>query len=550
LFCNHCEQTAKGVACSVKGVCGKTAELADLQDLLMHMVRGLSHFAHEGRKVGVVDAQIDRFTCKAIFSTLTNVNFDEKRFQELINQCVDHREQLRERVSQAGGRVNFDDPATTFKPANDIGELIKQGQGVGQVWNSKLDEDSQSAQQILVFGVRGVAAYADHAAILGQEDERVYAFIYQALSQLIRMDLSLNDWVAMALMCGEVNFLALELLDRANTSAYGHPIPTSVPLGHRPGKCILVSGHDLKDMANLLEQTEGRGIDVYTHGEMLPAHGYPELKKHRHLYGHFGTAWQNQRQEFEEFPGTILMTTNCIQEPRDTYRDNIFTTGMVGWTGINHVKNGEFEPVIKKSLTMPGFTDNEDKGNVMVGFAHNTVLSIADKVIDGVKSGAIKHFVLVAGCDGAKPGRNYYTELVEKLPQDTVVLTLACGKFRFFDKKLGDIGGIPRLLDIGQCNDAYSAVKIALALASAFDVEVNELPLSLVLSWYEQKAVAILLTLLHLGIKNIRLGPSLPAFVSKNVLNVLIENFGIKPISTPDDDIAAILGQQNESVMV
>lgn len=541
MFCNQCEQTAKGEACTAKGVCGKTADLADLQDLLMHAVRGLCHFATEGRRVGVNESEVNRFICKAIFSTLTNVNFDESRFQELINQTVDYQEKLKEKVAKAGGKINFDDPAATLKPANTIPDLIKQGREAGQVWNPRVDQDTQSVQQILVFGIKGTAAYADHAAILGQEDDRVYAFIQEALASLPKMDLTLNDWVAMALKCGEINFIALESLDRANTSTYGHPVPTKVPLGHRKGKCILVSGHDLKDMANLLNQTEGKEIDIYTHGEMLPAHGYPELKKHPHLYGHFGTAWQNQRQEFEKFPGAILMTTNCLQEPKEVYRENIFTTGMVGWKNVHHVKNGEFAEVIQKASSMPGFPSTEDKGSVMVGFGHNTVLSIADKVIEGVKTGAIQHFVLVGGCDGAKPGRNYYTELVEKLPKTTVVLTLACGKFRFFDKDLGQIGDIPRLLDVGQCNDAYSAVKIALALADAFHCEVNELPLSLVLSWYEQKAVAILLTLLHLGIKNIRLGPSLPPFISKNVLDVLVQNFGIKPIKTPDEDIADIL---------
>lgn len=544
MFCNQCEQTVKGVACTVKGVCGKTAEVADLQDLLMHAVRGVAHFANEGRKVDVIDHEVDRFILKAIFATLTNVNFDEARFQALINECVQWRDELKEKVEKAGGKVAYDDPATTFKPAGSIPELIKQGEQVGQVWNSKLDEDRQSVQQILVFGLRGMAAYADHAAILGQEDERIYTFIYMALAALVRTDLSLADWVAMALKCGEMNFLALELLDRANTGAYGHPVPTKVPLGHKKGKCILVSGHDLQDMANLLEQSEGKDVFIYTHGEMLPAHGYPELKKSGRLYGHFGTAWQNQRREFQEFPGAILMTTNCIQEPVESYKENIFTTGLVGWPGVGHVKNGEFGSVIEKALAMPGFETDQDRGEVMVGFGHNTVLGIAPKVIEGVKTGAIKHFLLVAGCDGAKPGRNYYTELVEKLPQDTVVLTLACGKFRFFDKKLGTIGEIPRLLDIGQCNDAYSAVKIALALADAFNCEVNDLPLSLVLSWYEQKAVAILLTLLHLGIKDIRLGPSLPAFISKNVLDVLVQNFGIKPITTPGEDIAAILGKK------
>ncbi len=544
MFCNQCEQTAKGISCTAKGVCGKTADIADLQDLLMHAVRGLAHFANEGRKVGVIDREIDRFVLKAIFATLTNVNFDEARFQSLINECVNRRDQFKAKVESGGGKVDFNDPAASFKPAESIPDLIKQGQQVGQVWNSKLDEDRQSVQQILVFGLRGMAAYADHAAILGQEDERIYAFLYLALAALAKTDLSLADWVAMALKCGEINFHALELLDQANTSAYGHPVPTKVQLGHKKGKCILVSGHDLQDIANLLEQTEGQAVYIYTHGEMLPAHGYPELKKSGRLYGHFGTAWHNQRREFQEFPGAILMTTNCIQEPVESYKENIFTTGMVGWPGVRHVKNGEFGAVIEKALSMPGFEADQDRGEVTVGFGHNTVLGIAPKVIKGVRTGAIKHFLLVAGCDGAKPGRNYYTELVEKLPQDTVVLTLACGKFRFFDKNLGMIGEIPRLLDIGQCNDAYSAVKIALALADAFNCQVNDLPLSLVLSWYEQKAVAILLTLLHLGIRDIRLGPSLPAFISKNVLDVLVQNFGIKPVTTPDEDIAAILGKK------
>jgi hydroxylamine reductase len=334
----------------------------------------------------------------------------------------------------------------------------------------------------------------------------------------------------------------MELLDAGNTGTYGHPVPTSVPLGAKKGKAILVSGHDLKDMEAILKQSQGKGIYVYTHGEMLPTHAYPELKKYDHFYGHYGTAWQNQLKEFGQFPGAIVMTTNCIQKPQGSYKENIFTTGLVGWPGVPHIADKDFTPVIKRALEMPGFTEDVDKDSVMCGFGRNTVMSVADKVIEAVKSGAIKHFFLVAGCDGAKPGRNYYTEFVEKVPEDCVVLTLACGKFRFFDKKLGDIGGIPRLLDIGQCNDAYSAIQIAVALSKAFNVGVNELPLSMILSWYEQKACAILLTLFHLGIKNIRLGPSLPAFITPNVLDVLVKNFNIMPISTPDEDLKAILG--------
>ncbi|CCO07418.1 hydroxylamine reductase [Desulforamulus hydrothermalis] len=542
MFCNQCEQTAKGTGCTVLGVCGKKPDVAALQDLLLHALKGLSLYAHAGRQVGVVEPAIDRFTVGAMFSTLTNVNFDAQRFIPLINQCVEYRDVLKTKVSAAGGKVTFEDPSAGFQPAADLDGLVKQGEAVGMVNDHTADADIQSLQQILVYGLKGIAAYADHAAILGQSDDAVYGFIYQGMAALTDKDLTLNDWVGLVLKCGEVNLRVMELLDAANTGKFGHPVPTSVPLGHKSGKCILVSGHDLQDLADLLAQTEGKGIYVYTHGEMLPAHGYPELKKYPHFYGHYGTAWQNQKKEFAAFPGAILMTTNCIQDPQG-YTDNIFTTGQVGWPGVQHVKNGDFAPVIERALALPGFPSDEDKGSVLVGFARNTVMGVAGKVIEAVKNGDIKHFFLVAGCDGAKPGRNYYTEFVEKAPADTVILTLACGKFRFFDKKLGDIGGIPRLLDIGQCNDAYSAIQIAVALANAFQCEVNDLPLSLILSWYEQKAVAILLTLLYLGIKNIRLGPSLPAFISPNVLDVLVKNFNIKPITTPDEDLAAILNK-------
>lgn len=541
MFCNQCEQTAKGQGCTISGVCGKKPEVSALQDLLLHAVKGLSLYANEGRRVGVVDSEVNAFTSEGMFSTLTNVNFDPARFQFLINRCVELTAKIKEKVAQAGGNVNFSDSAASFKPAADLVGLIKQGEEVGMVTDHDADPDIQSLQQILVYGIKGVAAYADHAQILGQEDDKVFAFMHEGMAALTNKELTLNDWVGLVLKCGETNLRVMELLDAGNTGSYGHPVPTEVPLGHKKGKCILISGHDLKDLEALLKQTVGKGIYVYTHGEMLPTHGYPELKKYKHFYGHYGTAWQNQKKEFAEFPGAILMTTNCIQEPQKSYMDNIFTTGLVGWPGAKHVKNGDFGPVIEKALAMPGFASDEEKGSVMVGFARNAVMGVADKVIDAVKSGAIKHFFLVAGCDGVKPGRNYYAEFVEKAPKDTVVLTLACGKFRFFDKKLGDIGGIPRLLDIGQCNDAYSAIQIAVALSKAFDCGVNDLPLSMVLSWYEQKAVAILLTLLHLGIKDIRLGPSLPAFITPNVLDVLVQNFNIKPITTPDQDLAAIL---------
>ena len=543
MFCNQCEQTAKGTGCTVMGVCGKTEAVAGLEDLLTHAVQGLCLVAAAGRKVGVVDRGVDRFTCEAIFSCLTNVDFDPSRFETLIRKTVALREGLKTKVKAAGGVVDFTVPAATFTPADTLAGLEAQGAALNFINTLDANPDLQSLKQITMYGLRGLAAYTDHAAILGKEDETVYAYIHEAMGELTRKDLGLDQLVGLALKCGEVNLKAMELLDAGNTGTYGHPVPTPVPLGHIPGKCILVTGHDLKDLAMLLEQTKGKGINIYTHGEMLPCHGYPELKKYPHFYGHFGTAWQNQQKEMPQFPGAILFTTNCIQKPSDAYKANVFTTGLVGWPDVAHIgENKDFSPVINRALALPGFADTVDNGSVLVGFARNTVLGVADKVIAAVKSKAIRHFFLVGGCDGAKPGRNYYTELVEQIPTDCMVLTLACGKFRFFDKKLGDIGGIPRLLDVGQCNDAYSAIQIAVALAGAFECGVNDLPLSLVLSWYEQKAVVILLTLLSLGIKDIRLGPSLPAFITPNVLEVLVKNFAIKPVTTPAEDLKAILG--------
>jgi hydroxylamine reductase len=541
MFCYQCEQTAGGKGCAKIGVCGKEPEVATLQDLLVYALKGLSLYALEGRKVGVNDPKVNVFTAQALFSTLTNVDFDPERFVKLLNQGVAIREALKAKVKAAGGNVNFDGPAD-FKPEKTLEGLVAQGEKVGLKSDPSVNVDILSLQHTLLFGIKGVAAYADHAQILGQEDDKVYAFLHEGLAATLRKDLGLQDWINLVLKCGEINLRTMELLDAGNTGNYGHPVPTKVPLGAKKGKAILVSGHDLKDLDELLKQTEGKGIYVYTHGEMLPTHGYPKLKKYSHFYGHYGTAWQNQQKEFAEFPGAILMTTNCIQKPRDTYKGNIYTTGLVGWPGAAHIADKNFSPVIQKAMAMPGFAADADKGSVMVGFARNAVLGVADKVIEAVKSKAIRHFFLVAGCDGAKPGRNYYTEFVEKLPKDTVVLTLACGKFRFFDKQLGDIGGIPRLLDVGQCNDAYSAIQIAVALSKAFNVAVNDLPLSMILSWYEQKAVAILLTLLYLGIKNIRLGPSLPAFISPAVLETLVKTFDIKPITTPEADLKAILG--------
>jgi len=541
MFCFQCEQTANEKGCTKVGVCGKSPEVATLQDLLIYALKGLSQVAIEARKHKITDEDANIFTCKALFSTLTNVNFDPNRFVTLIKKTVELRDSLRKRVENAGGTIITTDPAT-FVPKNAIKELVEQGRWVGVKSDPSLDPDVNSLQQLLTYGIKGLAAYADHAYILGQKDPNIFAFIHEALAATLDKSLSVNDLVGLVLKCGETNLRAMELLDAGNTGTYGHPVPTNVPLGAKKGKAILVSGHDLKDLEILLKQTAGKGIHVYTHGEMLPAHGYPELKKYPHLYGHYGTAWQNQQKEFKAFPGAMLMTTNCIQRPLENYEGNIFTTGLVGWPNVTHIADKNFAPIIEKALKMPGFQEDIEGKSVMVGFARNTILGVADKVVDAVKSKELRHILLVGGCDGAKPGRNYYTELVEMAPADTIVLTLACGKFRFFDKDLGTLGGLPRLLDVGQCNDAYSAIKVALALSDVFGVGVNDLPLSLVLSWYEQKAVAILLTLLYLGIKNIRLGPSLPAFITSNILDVLVKNFNIMPITSAEKDLKAILG--------
>jgi hydroxylamine reductase len=517
--------------------------VAALQDLLIYTLKGLSYVVVEGRRHGVLDtSSFNHFVAEATFSTLTNVNFDKERFPPLINKAVKHREELKKKIREAGGPEGYENQAAGFLPAAVIEEMMKQGAEVGVLSDTDRDPDVHSLQQTLIYGLKGVAAYADHAAILGEEDQKVYDFIYDGFVASMNPDATLEKVLEMVLKCGEINLRAMELLDAAKTGHYGDPVPTSVPLGAKKGKAILVSGHDLRDLELLLKQTDGKGINVYTHGEMLPTHGYPELKKYSHFYGHYGTAWQNQVREFQQFPGAILMTTNCIQKPAEKYRANIFTTGLVGYDGVQHIADKDFTPVIEKAMELPGFPEDTDKGSVMVGFGHNAVMNVARTVIDTVKAGKIRHFFLVGGCDGAKTGRNYYTEFVEKTPEDTVILTLACGKFRFFDKQLGDIEGIPRLLDIGQCNDAYSAIQIAQALAEAFDVGVNELPLSMILSWYEQKAVAILLTLLYMGVKDIRLGPSLPAFITPNVLNVLVDNFNIMPITTVEGDMKAILG--------
>jgi hydroxylamine reductase len=546
MFCYQCEQTAKGSGCTKAGVCGKDGATADLQDVLTHVTKGVAMLAHRARQAGGArDAAVDRFVVEALFTTVTNVNFDAARIEAMIRRGVEVRALaggLYEAACRRAGRAPevLNGPAV-FQPASDRPGLAAQAAALGvQARKQRLGDDRAGVLEMALYGLKGAAAYADHALVLGREDEGVYAFFHAALDRLAS-EPPLDALVGLCLEVGAHNLKVMELLDRANTGTYGHPEPTSVRVSAVAGKAILVSGHDLRDLERLLQQTEGKGVNIYTHGEMLPALAYPGLKKYPHLVGNYGGAWQDQQREFEAFPGAVLMTTNCIQKPRESYQGRIFTTGLVAFPGVEHVSDKDFGPVVQAALAAPGFAADEPERRITIGFGRQAVLGVAGKVVEAVKAGKIKHFFLVGGCDGAKPGRNYYTEFAQAAPRDTVLLTLACGKYRFNKLELGDIDGIPRLLDVGQCNDAYSAVQIALALAQAFQTDVNSLPLNLVLSWYEQKAVAILLTLLHLGIRNIRLGPSLPAFVSPAVLQVLVDKFGIAPVTTPEADLKAML---------
>jgi len=548
MFCYQCEQTAKGTGCTAFGVCGKSPEVSDLQDLLIHVTKGISMYAHRARALGVKDPEVDSFVLEALFTTVTNVNFDEERMEWMIRRAEDMREKARNMYEEACNKAGKTPEAltgpATFELGSNRDELIRQGEGLTpEARAEKWGELIGGLHDLILFGLKGSAAYADHAQVLGEKDEEVYAGFHAFLDFLSRESFTEDELLSKVLEAGKFNLKVMELLDAANTGSYGHPEPTKVRTTPVAGKAIVVSGHDLRDLDLLLKQTEGKGINVYTHGEMLPCLAYPGLKKYPHLVGNYGSAWQNQREEFDVFPGAILMTTNCIQKPKDSYKDRIFTTGLVAWPGVRHIgPDKDFSPVIEAALKAEGFAEDAPEHYITIGFARNAVLSAADKVIELVKSGKIRHFFLIGGCDGAKPGRNYYTEFAQAVPEDCVILTLACGKYRFNKLPFGDIEGIPRLLDAGQCNDAYSAVKIAQALAEAFDTDINSLPLSLVLSWYEQKAVCILLSLIYLGVKNMRLGPSLPAFVKPAVLDYLSKELGLKPITTPKEDLVAILG--------
>ena len=548
MFCYQCEQTAGCAGCTGStGVCGKTAETARLQDQLVGAMIGLARAA-EG--VECPGDRVYRTVIEGLFTTLTNVSFDDDAIRAQIEKTHREKERLlaapvkksagpREKAAgESGAAENAACAAASVQDTDDY--------NLGLLWD--MDPDIRSLKSLILFGLKGMAAYAYHALMLGASDETVNQFFLTGLREIAK-DGTVESLLPTVLKVGEVNLTCMAMLDAANTGTYGTPIPVSVPLVVERGPFIVVTGHDLKDLELLLKQTEGKGVNIYTHGEMLPAHAYPELRKYPQLKGNFGTAWQNQQKEFADIPAPILFTTNCLMPPKKSYADRVFTTEVVAYPGMVHIDDEkDFTPVIEKALELGGyqedrqFTGINGGTQVMTGFGHGTILSMADQVIDAVKSGAIRHFFLVAGCDGAKPGRNYYTDFVKQTPADSIVLTLACGKFRFNDLDLGNIGGLPRIMDMGQCNDAYGAIKVAAALAGAFGCEVNELPLSFVLSWYEQKAVCILLTLLHLGIRNIRLGPSLPAFLSPNILNFLVENYGIGPVTTPEEDLKALLG--------
>jgi hydroxylamine reductase len=542
MFCFQCEQTFHGQGCTDVGVCGKDDTTATLQDLLVHAIKGIAMYAHRARQAGASDPEIDSFVIDVLFATGTNVNFDPERLAILIARAGEIRDKAQSMYERACGpaAAPLGGP-TAWKPATSMEGLIAQGkENLIPERLVSIGPEVGKLQELILYGLKGLGAYAAHAKRLGATDPAANATLIEILNFLTQPSPTLDELLTMVLRTGELNYRIMQLLDKANTDAFGHPQPTGVRLHPRKGKAIVVSGHDLADLHELLKQTEGTGIEVYTHGEMLPAHGYPKLKAFKHLAGNFGGGWQNQQKEFPEFPGPILMTSNCIQDPKD-YKDKVFTTGPTAWPGVRHIANHDFTPVIEAALRAPGYEQDGPDNEILVGFGHNAVLSVAGKVVDAVKAGAIRHFFLIGGCDGARPGRNYYTEFAQAVPDDCLILTLACGKYRFNKLNFGEIAGLPRLLDLGQCNDAYSALQIAGALANAFKCGINELPLSLVLSWYEQKAVAILLTLLHLGVRNIRIGPTLPAFITPAVLGLLHEKFNIMPITDPEKDLAAIL---------
>lgn len=544
MFCYQCEQTVGGKGCTKRGVCGKTPEIANLQDLLIYQLKGISCYAKEILdKGGNIDQEVVKFVENGLFTTLTNVNFDPEVHINLLKKS----QKIKEKLRKIAPKGEYPEHAI-YNLSDSKDEMLKDAIKAGIMYDDSLDQDIRSLRSTILYGLKGIAAYGHQARFINFIDKEVDNFYFKALEATTNDKLSSEDLIELTMKTGNIAIAVMKLLDDANTSKYKNPTPHKVNLTLKKGPFIIVSGHDLRDLEMLLEQSEGKGINIYTHGEMLPAHGYDGLKKYNHLAGNFGSAWQNQQKEFDDIPGCILMTTNCLMQPRESYKDRIYSTSVVGWEGIKHIKadeNGykDFSEIINKALELGGYDEDEECKEILVGFGHKATLSNAEKIVSAVNDGNIKHFFVIGGCDGARPGRNYYTDFAKLVPKDCIILTLACGKYRFNKLEFGEVAGLPRLLDIGQCNDLYSAVKIATSLADAFDTNVNSLPLSIILSWYEQKAVADLLALLALGIRGIYLGPSLPAFLSPNVLQYLVDNFDLKPISTPDEDLKSCLRQ-------
>ena len=546
MFCYQCEQTAGGKGCTKLGVCGKTPEVAALQDLLIFQIKGISCYAKEIIEQGKnLDKDIVSFIENSLFTTLTNVNFDADAHVEMLRESQRIKEALRKKVGKHKSKKIY----ATYNLSDTKAEMLQDAKMAGIMYDKELDPDIRSLRQTIIYGLKGISAYGHQARELGFYDDQVDNFYARALEATTDDDLSVEELIRWTMRTGDMSVAVMKKLDEANTTVYKNPSPHKVNVHIKKGPFIIVSGHDLKDLEMLLKQTEGKGINIYTHGEMIPCHGYPELNKYPHLVGNFGGAWQDQQKEFDNIPGCILMTTNCLMRPRETYKDRIFTTSVVGWDGVKHIgknKKGQkdFSEIIEKALELGGYKEDQQPHEILVGFGHHATLSNAETIVNAVKEGKVRHFFLIGGCDGARPGRNYYTDFAKKVPEDCIILTLACGKYRFNKLDFGEVAGLPRLLDVGQCNDAYSAVRIATALADAFGTDVNGLPLSIILSWYEQKAVADLLALLSLGIKGIYLGPTLPAFLSPNVLQYLVDTFDIKLISTPDDDLKSCLQQK------
>lgn len=544
MFCYQCEQTVGGKGCTKLGVCGKTPEVANLQDLLIYQLKGISCYAKPLIDKGeLIDKTIVEFVENGLFTTLTNVNFDVEIHIQMLKDSQKIKESLRKKAPKG----DYPEPAT-YNLSDTKQEMLKDAVKAGIMYNQELDADVRSLRSTILYGLKGISAYGHQARFIDFHSDQVDQFYFRALEIITNDNVEVEELIRWVMRTGEIAIEVMRVLDDANTSRYKNPTPHKVNVRTKKGPFIIVSGHDLRDLEMLLEQTEGKGINIYTHGEMLPSHGYDGLKKYKHLVGNFGSAWQNQQKEFDNIPGCILMTTNCLMKPRESYKDRIYSTGVVGWDGIVHIgrdENGykDFSEIINKALELGGFEEDEEEHEILVGFAHKSTLSYADKIVDSVKEGKLRHFFVIGGCDGARPGRNYYTEFAEQVPEDCIILTLACGKYRFNKLEFGEVNGLPRLLDVGQCNDVYSAVKIATSLADAFGTDVNALPLSIILSWYEQKAVADLLALLSLGIKGMFLGPSLPAFISPNVLQYLIDTFDLRPISNPEDDLKTCLQQ-------